>query len=79
AGSPAREASLITPEMSGLFDEWKQQIEEEIATGIENESLRTVADIEKHVKLSRDSVIYFVTSLARKGRINLEITGPKDD
>lgn len=70
-----KESALVTPEISGLFTEWKQQIEEEITTGIQSQSLHTVDEIASHVKLSRESVIYFITSLAQQGRINLEVSG----
>ncbi len=64
-------ATFATPEVRGLFEEWAAQIEEEILQFIDQSGSKDVVKIGEHFKLSTDSVTYFITRLANKGRINL--------
>lgn len=72
--SPANVPSTVTPEISTLFSEWKQQLEDELLSAIKDKSLRTVDELAAHLNLSRESVIYFLASLAQQGSIKLEVS-----
>jgi hypothetical protein len=74
AASSGNASSAVTPEISALFSEWKQQLEGELLSAIQEKSLRTVDELASHLKLSRESVIYFLTALAQQDRIQLEVS-----
>ena len=64
-------AEFATPELRGLFQDWVQQIEEEILAYVntENGDSKKIAE---HFKLSEESVIYILGKLAQKGKINFK-------
>lgn len=66
-------ATFATPEIRQLFEEWVQQVDEEILDLIQKDSLVSVDSIAKHLKISKNSVIYFLSRLAQKGKISLNI------
>jgi hypothetical protein len=66
-------ATFATPEIRGLFEEWIQQIEEEFITFIKSSGTDNVEKLQEHFKLSKDSVIYFLTRLSQKGKIKFKI------
>jgi len=65
-------ATFATPEVRQLFEEWSAQIEEEIMNYIRESKTNETEKIAEHFKLSQNSVIYFLTRLASKGKINLK-------
>lgn len=65
-------ASFAAPEVRGLFEEWATQIEEEILHFIDQSGSNDAARIGERFKLSADSVTFFITRLANKGKINLK-------
>lgn len=65
-------ATFATPEVRGLFEEWATQIEEEILQFVNQSGSNDAVKIGEHFKLSTDSVTYFITRLANKGKINLK-------
>jgi hypothetical protein len=65
-------ATFATPEVRQLFDEWAAQIEEEILSYVKESKINETEKIAEHFKLSRESVTYFLTRLAGKGKINLK-------
>lgn len=65
----AHMASYATPEVRALFEEWARLMEDEIISFIkENEKPQPAAIAEK-VKLSEESVLFFISKLLREGRI----------
>jgi hypothetical protein len=64
-------ATFATPEVRELFEEWATQIEEEILSFVKESQINNVEKIVEHFKLSRNSVTFFLTRLANKGKINL--------
>jgi hypothetical protein len=71
-GKATEMASFATPEIRGLFEEWLAQIEEEFMSYINKSDAVNPDRIAEHFKLSKDSVTYFLTRLAQKGRVTLE-------
>jgi hypothetical protein len=65
-------ATFATPEVRQLFEEWAAQIEEEILNYIKESKINEIDKIAEHLKLSRESITYFLTRLAGKGKINLK-------
>jgi len=65
-------ATYATPEIRGLFEEWATQIEDEILKYVQESKTDDVDKIAEHFKLSRNSITYFLTRLANKGKINLK-------
>jgi hypothetical protein len=65
-------ATFATPEVRQLFEEWAAQIEEEILSYVQETKINEIEKIAEHFKLSRESVTYFLTRLANKGKINLK-------
>jgi RNA binding exosome subunit len=65
-------ATFATPEVRQLFEEWSAQIEEEIMNYIRVSKTNETEKIAEHFKLSQNSVTYFLTRLATKGKINLK-------
>jgi len=66
-------ATFATPEVRQLFEEWVQQVDDEILNLIKENSPITPEEISEKLKISKDSVIYFLSRLAQKGKIDLNI------
>jgi hypothetical protein len=71
-------ATFATPEVRQLFEEWSAQIEEEILNYMRESKVTETKKIAEHFKLSKDSVTYFLTKLAAKGKINLKAQKTED-
>ena len=70
-------ASFATPEVRGLFEEWAQQIEEEILSFIKEKGSIHPQEIAAHLKISKESVHYFLSRLAQKAKIQLKVEPEK--
>ena len=66
-------ATLATPEIQGLFEDWVQQIEEEIIVLQEGRENLDAEQLAGHFKISKESAYYFMTRLAQKGKLKLNI------
>jgi hypothetical protein len=75
-GESVETAKFATPEIRGLFDEWVQQVEEEILQFVEKEGKADPEQIAKHFKLSVDSAIFFLTRLAKKRKVSFKQEKP---
>jgi hypothetical protein len=71
-GESVEIAKFATPEIRGLFEEWAQQVEEEILHYVEKEGKADPDQISKHFKLSIDSAIFFLTRLAKKRKVSFK-------
>jgi hypothetical protein len=65
-------ATFATPEVRGLFEEWVTQIEEEILQAVQKADGADPAQLSQQFKLSEDSIHYFLSRLARQGKIHLK-------
>ncbi len=72
-----RIATLATPEVQGLFEDWVEQIEQEILDYVKDKDAVDIKDLASHFKISKDSAYYFVTKLAQKGKIKLNVRKDK--
>ena len=66
-------ASLATPEIRGLFEEWAKAVEGEILEFLKEQKTITPAEIAAKLKITEESVLFLVGKLAREGK--LKITG----
>ena len=66
-------ATMSTPEIQGLFEDWVEQIENEIFDFIKGKEEYDVEEIAKNFKISKESAYYFLTKLAQKNKIKLQI------
>lgn len=71
-------ATFATPEVRQLFEEWVQQVDDEILNLINDNASISPEEIAGKLKISKNSVIYFLSRLAQKGKINLDIGKAKN-
>lgn len=63
--------SFATPELRGLFTDWMQQINEEIMGFMQTQPSASVEQVAEHLKISENSVIYLLGTLAQEGKVKL--------
>ncbi len=68
-----RVANLATPEVQGLFEDWVEQIEQEMVDYLKNKDSVEVHEVANHFKISKESTYYFLTRLAQKEKIKLKV------
>jgi hypothetical protein len=66
-------AAFATPEIRELFKEWAGQIEEEILVYLKENRAADIDSIAENFKISKRSVIYFLSDLALKERVSLKV------
>jgi len=69
----ANTAKFATPELSGLFDDWCQQIEKELLDFIKEKKSINVDELTEKFNLSEESIKYLLTRLAKKNLIDYKI------
>jgi hypothetical protein len=74
-------ATFATPEVRQMFDEWVQQVDEEILAYVKETGSTDPDQIGAYLKISKNSVIYFLSRLAQKGKLSIKIekTENKED
>ena len=71
-GKSSELASYATPEVRALFEEWAEQIENEVLNCIKETNTTDPEKLAEHFKLSKDSINFFLTKLAQKDKIKLK-------
>jgi len=71
-GRSSEIATFATPEIRGLFEDWVQQMEEEILGFIQQTGSVDSGALSDKFKLSKESITYFLTRLAQKQKINFK-------
>lgn len=66
-------ATYATPEVRQLFEDWVLQVDEEILGYIKDTASVDPDQIAEHLKISKNSVIYFLTRLAQKDKLKIKI------
>ncbi len=66
-------ATFATPEVRQMFEEWVQQVDEEILALVKENNLISPEQVAEKLKISKDSAIYFLSRLAQKGKISINI------
>jgi hypothetical protein len=72
-----RIATLATPEVQGLFEDWVEQIEQEMLDYLKDKDPIDIKALASHFKISKDSAYYFLTRLAQKGKVKLNVKKEK--
>jgi hypothetical protein len=72
-----RVATLATPEVQGLFEDWVEQIEQEILDYLKDKDTVEINDLTSKFKISKDSAYYFLTKLAQKEKLKLNVKKEK--
>jgi len=63
---------FATAEMQTLFEEWARQMDAEVLALIDSGKEMAVDAMATQLKISSESLIYFLTRLARQGKIDLK-------
>lgn len=66
-------ATFATPEIRNLFEEWVRQIEEEIEQHIIQNGSSEPELIASYFRISKESALYFLSRLAQKGKISINV------
>ena len=64
--------TFATAEIQALFEEWAQQMDAEVLGLVESGKELKIDDMAAQLKISRESLIHFLTRLARQGKIDLK-------
>jgi predicted HTH transcriptional regulator len=67
-------ATYATPEVRQLFEEWVAQVDDEILDIIKSEKDISPEKIAEKLKISKESALYFLTRLAQKGKVSINIS-----
>jgi hypothetical protein len=70
-GQGSKPDSYLTPELVDLFQDWVHQINEEVIAYIGENQTASVAQVAAHLKISANSVIYLLGTLAQEGKVKL--------
>lgn len=71
-------AAFATPEVRHAFEEWVQQLDDEILCHMKETGSSDPDQIAAHFGLSRNSVDYFLSRLAQKGRLSIKVEKKED-
>ncbi|MCX7710229.1 MAG: hypothetical protein N2484_10330 [Clostridia bacterium] len=71
-------ATFATPEVRQMFEEWVQQVDEEILNYVNDSGSIDPEQIAAHLKISKNSVIYFLSRLAQKGKLSIKVEKQQD-
>lgn len=73
-----RVATLATPEVQGLFEDWVEHIEQEMLEYLKDKDSVDIKGLSDHFKISQDSAYYFLTKLAQKEKLKLNVKKEKN-
>lgn len=71
AGRGGEAAAFATPEIRTLFEEWARQMDEEILGLLQNGVPSDLDQLATRLKISKESLIFFLARLAQKGEVDL--------
>jgi hypothetical protein len=61
--------AVADPEILILFEDWLEELEEEIVSAIKNAPSQAPVDLAEGLGLSRSGTLFLLTKLKREGRI----------
>jgi hypothetical protein len=67
----AKMAGFATSEVRALFEEWANEVENEVLSLIKTSGQVNPVDIAQELKISQDSALYFVSKLIREKKIKV--------
>ncbi len=69
----ASSAKFATPELRALFEEWCEQLENEILDYITEKKEVNITDLSNNFNLSEESIKYLANKLTSKGKLNYKV------
>lgn len=70
-GKAAEMAAYATPEVRTLFEEWARSVEEEVLAALKARGPLDLATLAGALKVSPESVLFFLGKLVRDGRATI--------
>ncbi|MCJ7588291.1 MAG: MarR family transcriptional regulator [Candidatus Aminicenantes bacterium] len=70
-GQSRETAVFATPEIRTLFEEWARQMDEELLGLLDGGASSDLDQLAARLKISKESLIFFLARLAQKGEIGL--------
>lgn len=67
----AEMGSYATPEVRALFEDWVEDVEKDILEFIKTKGEVEPKDIASHLRIKEESVLFFITRLARQGKVRI--------
>lgn len=64
-------ATYSTPELSGLFNDWLNEIEKEALLFLNGKKIVDPEMVAQHLRLEQESAIFILDKLTREGRVDL--------
>lgn len=68
-------ATYSTPELRNLFNDWLEEIERLVIDFVVHQKKADPDEIADRFNLTRDSVIFIISKLAREGKITMQASG----
>jgi hypothetical protein len=70
-GKSAEMAAYATPEVRTLFEEWARSVEDEVWAALKARGPLDLATLASGLKISPESVLYFLGKLVREGKATI--------
>jgi hypothetical protein len=67
----AQMAGFATSEVRALFEDWANEVENEVLSHIKNKGQVDPNDIANELKISENSILYFISKLIRERKIKV--------
>jgi len=64
-------AAYATPELRGLFNDWLEQVEEEVIAFVKATGNAHAKDVADKLKISLESAVFLLSKLAREGKLEV--------
>jgi hypothetical protein len=64
-------AAYATPEVRALFEDWVREVEETVLAFVQEQGTTDPQAIAEHLKISAESAVFFVSRLAREGKLKI--------
>jgi hypothetical protein len=71
-GKAAEMAAYATPEVRTLFEEWARSVEDEVLAALKARGQLDLATLAGALKISPESVLYFLGKLVRAGKVTID-------
>jgi hypothetical protein len=71
-GKAAEMAAYATPEVRTLFEEWARSVEDEVLAALKTRGQLDLATLAGALKISPESVLYFLGKLVRAGKVTID-------
>lgn len=65
-------AAYATPELRGLFDNWLEQVEEELLAFISETGRTSAVEVADKLKISVESAVFLLSKLAREWKLTVD-------